>query len=368
MELKVPAEAAFASLVAAFVGDAAQRSDLSAPQRDGAVDAVQLGFTTIVEEAMAEAREPIRVIARCTPSHLCISLLERGMPIDDAHARREPKWSQITADVDEAHWHSHGRAGSELRLLVNRSHGLPMTEVPEPVVEDEVPLAPPQQYLIRRFEPGDAAGVARAFYLTYGYHYDLPAVYVPARLIELNATGRYISIVAVAGDGEIVGHYALAREGSEPIADAGGAIVLPAHRGRDLLNLLRHAAEAEAGALGLSAYYSEPVTDHGRTQHASESFGAKACGISLGTSPRSFVAKHMNLSTTTQRQSFMLYVKVLQGRERRTVYVRPRASAASSIPASFAPTTSASSRSSVPAPKRGSSSRRPSQTCAACAA
>ncbi|MBV8491318.1 MAG: hypothetical protein JO199_12380, partial [Candidatus Eremiobacteraeota bacterium] len=183
---------------------------------------------------------------------------------------------------------------------------------------------PPQEYVIRRFEPGDAPGIARAFYLTYGYHYDLPMVYVPERLIELNESRHYVSIVAVAQNGKIAGHYALAREGDEPIADGGGAVVNPAHRGRDLLNRMRRFAEEEATRMGLAAYYTEPVTDHGRTQHASESFGAKACGITLGLSPRSFVAKHMELSTTTQRQSFMLYVKPLRERERRTVYAPAR--------------------------------------------
>jgi hypothetical protein len=142
-------------------------------------------------------------------------------------------------------------------------------------------------------------------------------------LIELNESGRYVSIVAIDAAGDVAGHYALSREGNAPIADACGAVVLPAHRGRDLLNKLRDRAEAEAIALGLAAYYSEPVTDHPRTQHASESFGAKACGITLGEAPRRFIARHMELSTTSQRQSCMLYVKPLQRREARTVYPPP---------------------------------------------
>ena len=58
-------------------------------------------------------------------------------------------------------------------------------------------------------------------------------MYSPARLIELNDSGAYLSIVAVTAGGDVVGHYALARDGDEPIADAAGAVVVPAHRGRD---------------------------------------------------------------------------------------------------------------------------------------
>jgi hypothetical protein len=319
-ELVVPPQMAFAALVETFVSDAARRNELTPEQQRGVVAAATRGFETIIEDSIVEARQPIRLVASSTPLHLTLSLFERGLPMDDALAQRNPKWNELANNVDAIHWRLHGTAGNELRLIVNRTHGI-LQDVPAPSIQEEdVPLAPEQEYTIRRFLPTDASGIARAFYLTYGYAYDMCAVYVPSRLIELNESGRYISIVAVAADGELVGHYALARNGDEPIAGGCGAIVLPAHRGRDLLNRLRQRAEREALAIGLAAYYSEPVTDHPRTQHASESFGAKACGITLGEIPRSFVARHMELSTTAQRQSCMLYVKPLRPRECRMIY------------------------------------------------
>lgn len=321
-ELTVPPRREFTSLVETFVSDAAQRSDLKPEQQHGVVNAARHGFETIIEEAIVETREPIRIRAKCTPLDVHVSLFERGMPIDDSLAQRSPNWNELISSVDAVHWRSHGTAGSELRLIVKRGHGIAHDNVA--AGQSDVPLAPPQEYTIRRFQPSDASGVARAFYLTYGYAYDLNAVYVPKRLIALNQSGRYVSIVATTADGEVVGHYALAREGDEPIADGCGAIVLPAHRGRDLLNRLRQQAEREAIAIGLAAYYSEPVTDHPRTQYASETFGAKACGITLGETPRSFVARHLELSTTTQRQSCMLYVKPLRPRDERSIYAPAR--------------------------------------------
>lgn len=314
----MPPDLTFLTLVEAFVVDAARRSELTRDQELGMVDAARLAFQMTVDEALTDCRDPLHVVAACTPLHLALSLFEHGLPIDDALAQRGSKWSELSDAVDEAHWHMHGTAGSELRLVVNRPHGVPLAA--EPPKEEDVPLAAAQAYTVRRFQPKDAPGIARAFYLTYGYAYDLPAVYVPSRLVELNESGRYVSIVAVAAGGEVVGHYALARDGDEPIADACGAVVVPAHRGRNLLNRLRNHAEEVASELGLAAYYSEPVTDHPRTQHAGESFGAKACGITLGEAKRSFVARHMELSTTSQRQSCMLYVKVLRRRTARTIY------------------------------------------------
>ncbi len=324
MELKVPADSAFGSLVESFAADAAERGVLPARQAREVAAAARSGFAAIVAAALAQEREPIRIVAACTPAYLELSLFERGLPMDDSLARRDPRWDEICGGVDEAHWRCHGTAGSELRLIVNLSHSARGAETAAVPAEEDVPLAPAQEYTIRRFVSGDALGVARAFYLTYGYAYDVGAVYFPQRLAELNERGSYVSIVALASDGSVVGHCALARDGDAPIADLAGAIVLPAHRGRNLLNRMLDRAEEEAATLGLAAYYSEPVTDHPRTQLSSESFGEKACGLTLGEAPRSFVARHMELSTTTQRQSCMLYFKPLRPREARAIYAPPR--------------------------------------------
>lgn len=321
-ELKVPPSCEFLSLVETFALDAARRADLAPDRCQQLVEAARRSFEAIVRADCDETTAPVRIIASCSPVDLTLAFVEHGLPMDDESARRDPQWAALLAAVDAAHWRSHGKAGSELQLVVRRPHpdAGNAAAAAEPA---DVPPAPPQEYVVRSFRPSDAPGIARAFYLTYGYAYDFSAVYVPERLIELNQRGRYVSIVALTREGEVVGHYALMRDDGVPIADAGGAIVVPAHRGRDLLDRLRARAEQEAVALGLAAYYSEPVTDHGRTQHSSESFGAKACGVTLGEAPRSFIARHIKLSATAQRQSCMLYVKPLRPRERRTIYVPP---------------------------------------------
>lgn len=317
-ELKVPPEPAFATLVEAFVADASRRSGLPERSARAVVTAASRGFAQIARK-LSQGGDPLRVIASSRPENLEVALVERGLPMDDGIARRVPAWSELGEGLDGLHWCCHGTHGSELRLTVNTPQQTVAVEEQRTATPE--PLAPEQAYVVRRFQPEDALGVARAFYRTYGYAYDLPAVYVPARLIELNASGHYTSLVALDASGEVAGHYALAREPGSPVADACGAVVIPEHRGRNLLNRLRAAAEAEAIAQQMAGYYSEPVTDHPRTQSASESFGAQACGITLGEAPRNFLARHMQLAATGQRQSCMLYVKPLRPREPRTVYV-----------------------------------------------
>lgn len=322
VDLQLPALAEYASLVGLVVNDAGARAELPEARSSQLAQAAEIGFDLIIRDAMAADREPIHVRAAWTPAQLRVSLLERGLPLDDAAARRDPHWHQILERVDSAHWTLHGRAGSELQLAVKRPHGIPH-EGEMPPAQDSVPLAPEQTYTIRRFQPEDAPGVARAFYQTWGYHYIFPAVYVPHRLIELNKADAYISIVAVAQDGEVVGHYALDPVPGAPIADGCAAIVNPAHRGRGLLERMRRAAEDEAVRLGFAAYYSEPVTTHGRTQSESAKFGAHLCAIVLGGDPASFVPKAMQVTGAGQRQSFTVYFKPLGPREPRAIYAPP---------------------------------------------
>jgi hypothetical protein len=322
IDLRVPPETAYASLITSVVDDAAARAELAAEQREALSCAARLGFELIVQQAMCAQPEPIHVHAHWTPAELRISLHERGLPLDDASARRDTRWEEIVSRVDRAHWHLHC-AGSELQLAVKRPHGIAHDgDIPAPA--RSVPLAPQQSYAIRRFQPEDAPGVARAFYQTWGYHYIFSAVYVPHRLIELNRTNAYVSIVAVAENGEIVGHYALDPVPGAPIADCCAAIVVPAHRGRGLLERMRAATEQEAMRLGFAAYYSEPVTTHGRTQSESAKFGAQLCAIVLGGDPATFVPKAMDFTGAGQRQSYTVFFKPLGKRERRAIYAPHR--------------------------------------------
>ena len=318
IELRLPAEAEYASLAATVAADAATRAELPAEKSSRLSEATTFAFELIVRDAMAGEREPMQIRAAWTPEELRISLLECGLPLDSAIASRDPGWVQILDRVESACWKLHAH-GSELQLSVKRPHGIAHS-CEAPPSENSVPLAPPQQYSVRRFQPEDAAGVARAFFQTWGYHYIFPAVYVPERLIALNAANAYISIVALSEAGEVVGHFALDPLAGTPLVDGCAAIVNPAHRGRGLLERMREFAEEEAQRLGFGAFYTEPVTTHPRTQEDSAKIGAKLCAIVLGGDPASFTPKQMSYTGAGQRQSFTIYIKPFAPREVRTIY------------------------------------------------
>lgn len=318
VDLHLPPEAEYAPLAATIAHDTALRAGLTGERAEEIGETASLAFKLIVSDAMAGDRESIHVRTAWNAEELRISFIERGLPLDEGVARRDPHWAQILDRIDSAQWKLHAR-GSELLLTVKRPHGIAHSgELPPP--EDSVPLAPPQEYTIRRFVPEDAAGVARAFFQTWGYHYIFPAVYVPERLIALNKSNAYISIVAVAEDGEIVGHFALDPFPGTPLVDGCAAIVNPAHRGRGLLERMRAFAEEQAVRLGFGAFYTEPVTTHPRTQEDCAKNGSSLCAIVLGGDPASFTPKQMQFTGVGQRQSFTIYVKPFKSREARTIY------------------------------------------------
>ena len=317
--LAVPGKPEFASLVDAVVNDASERASMDGELRERVRKAAGDAFALVVTMAMTECDEPVRLHVADTGEALRISIRERGLPVDATRAQRDLRWRDVLEHADGAAWHWHGTRGTELQLLFHHAQAGATPAEPAPALEQ----APEQTYTIRRFCDGDAHGVVRAFYETYGYGYDVPALYEPRRLRELNKANRYVSFVALDESGEVVGHYALDVEPGLPIAEGCGAVVDPHHRGRRLLEKLRSAGEEYARSIGLAAYFTEPVTDHPITQLDSEKFGARITAISLGFSPRTLVARHMDLTSEGQRQSLTLYVKPLRPPELRTIFPPP---------------------------------------------
>ena len=94
-------------------------------------------------------------------------------------------------------------------------------------------------FVITEFRPSDAADIASAFRRVYGDHYPAPSVYDPASFTEANQSGKATSFVVRDRQGCFAGH--LAMVASAPFTAAreiAQGLVLPAYRGRGLLNFL----------------------------------------------------------------------------------------------------------------------------------
>jgi len=322
-ELTLPSHPDAIAFARSYTRELVTLARLTAADGDAFVGAVATACADIVQNALTPGdADALTLSGTVTPSTLTLSIRERGAPFDpsDTPAASEMiaapirgrDWDQIRVATDQAHWSSRGNAGMELTLVKQRPQADITAHLPAdaltPLRHDE-PLAPPQDYVIRRFQPEDAIGISQCVYRSYGYSYANADLYYPARIAHLNDTGQLVSVVAVDAAGAIVGHLALERPDLGAVAESGQAVVSPNHRGRHLLERLRDRAEQEARAIGLDGIVGYPVTTHVFSQKMEEKIGACLCGVALGQMPRSTTFKAIESEPQAQRVSTLFYFK-----------------------------------------------------------
>jgi len=226
--------------------------------------------------------------------------------------------------ADAMHWTGYGPEGKEL-VITKSFHDTHITGHAADLrpFEAKPPLAPEQEYTIRRMRPADAVTISQLIYKAYGSSYFNRDVYYPERVAALNADGSIISFVAKGAIDGVVGHYALERNQPGPVAEGGQAVVDPAHRGRQLLDKLKKAAIGHARKIGLSGVYADAVTVHKFTQKANITIGAKICCADLGISPGSETFRGIAAPKSAQRITCLLYFLPLKPREPRTAFLPP---------------------------------------------
>jgi len=339
-ELTLPNQVESLAIARSFLEQLAEMAALPDRARAAIVGAAFEACANVVDHAYEPGEDgTLTITADLDAAALTVAVRDHGLPIDiervnsgdvsPARVSASGGLAKIRHAVDHAEWVRRGRDGKELRLVKRRPvasvHGH-LTAADEPVEhEHEVPLAPEQEYTVRRFESGDAVGVARCIYRVYGNTYMHEACYYPERMVALNDSGELASIVAVDESGDVVGHYALERPGLTRVAERGMAVVSPAHRGRDLMGRMRTAIEAEARDLGLTGVFSVAVTKHTFSQRVNDAFGSDVTGIILGGGPETQLFKGLEEDgETPQRVTWVVYYTYVDPPEQALVHAPER--------------------------------------------
>jgi anti-sigma regulatory factor (Ser/Thr protein kinase) len=313
--LSVPADKRFLDMAQGYVWKLARTAGLSDDDSRRLELAAEEAFVNILQHAYPDGTPgEIFLNGDIKETELILSIRDEGVPFDqspgdyplpDTVDSEIPEhglgFRLIRSAVDEAHFENLGRQGKVLHLVKHLSQNF---EPEQDQMTKKVEIAPPQQYEIRPMRFDEAIKVARLFWEAYGYSYKNEDFYRPEGLVHLVGSGRVISYVAVAENGEVVGHIGLLRPEPVPMAEEALIVVAPAHRGRKIMEMLHEAIHIKAVDMGLQGVCVDPVTSHPISQKKIIQLGGRPCGIDLAACPpRTF--KGLVKEETPQRESYL---------------------------------------------------------------
>jgi anti-sigma regulatory factor (Ser/Thr protein kinase)/GNAT superfamily N-acetyltransferase len=336
-KLYLPADERFLPVVQAYIREMAGAAMLPRKDSLGLELAAEEAFTNVIEHAYPGSRpRDVFLDIEITPMELILSIRDEGLPFYPSLKREEGDNGRTAGDgemprhglglkiirheVDEARFENLGPKGKALRLVKRLPR--PVELQPEKVVQ-EIEMAPHQSYEIRPLRSEDVIQVSKLFWLAYGYSYK-KEFYRPEDLIQLVESGRMISYVAVAENGEVVGHAGLLRSEPVPMAENASLAVAPAHRGHGIMKALGAALEARALEMGLLGISATPATSHDISQKGFMRLGYMPCGLELAAFvPVQFKALTKE-DSMPQRESFMHCFKYISSPPPAVAHVPPR--------------------------------------------
>lgn len=138
-------------------------------------------------------------------------------------------------------------------------------------------------WLIRPLQRSDADAVVRLIGQCYGQTY-IKEYYDPGYINRLNDEGILMSIVAIAENGEVAGHTALARKPDSTIAEVAMSLVAPQYRGNGVFSHLVcyiHTIRETLRQRCVMGICIRSVVHHPYAQRAAGKQGFRDCGLLL---------------------------------------------------------------------------------------
>lgn len=336
--LTIPARMEYAAVAARHAGEVARLIGFG----DHDTRLIKRGVEQALSEIIAysfEPGEPATLDLTCEriPEGLKITLHDQGLPLDPAKTQRghcavpgdgtADEMVCIETYMDEVRFRNLGREGKET-VLVKHLRNRNITDYydacelePYEHVSPSGPVPSAlKDCLVRPMKPADAVEVSKCVYRVYGYSYGYEALYYPDRLIELNESGRILSVVALV-DGEIAGHCGLMFwDASGRIAEMGMGVVKPEFRSMGCFVHMTEYLMEEARSRGLEGLYGQAVTNHTLSQRTALGFGLRDCALKLGYIPSTVSFKSMS-EQLSQRGSLVIHFIFLKHAESRNLFV-----------------------------------------------
>lgn len=337
VSLNLPNTLAVLRPVRAFVREILHAQGFDKRETEEVEVALEEAVVNVVEHAYEPGAEAtFRLTVAPVPLGIRLVVHDDGLPLDADAMEREignPSSPGLGVGhllmrrlVDEFTLVNRGRGGKDVEMVKyfhrhpsgepeegscvaeRRAGGTERSPEGEGVSGRKVPVT------IRPFEPRDALEIARCAWYAYGYTYAHDHVFFPQRMVELNAQGELLSLVAATSGGEIAGHCAAKFAAKDaPTAEIGMAFVKPAFSSRGLLKALSAALIRMCRERGLSSVSVQAVTSHVASQKAAMASGFFPGALLVGAYGENYDFKTMG-GLCEGRLSLLLGLQCLEER------------------------------------------------------
>ena len=337
-QLMLPNDGSYVPVAVRYVREISRNMGFDETDLADIEKAVEEAVENAVEHAFEPgARETFTISCERISTGIKVVVKDQGIPFDPGRIpcigdSREScpdiGFVRMKRLVDEVSIHNLGPEGKEVHLvkyLKNKSIE-EYLEACELGVLEHLPIIPAEPverptFHVRLMKPEEAIDVAKLAYKAYGYTYAYEHIYYPERMVELNATGKIVSVVAITDSGEIAGHCAIFNIDREAgVAEIGQAVVKPEFRRLGCLTSLTTFILKEIKARDLIGFYTRTVTNHSFSQRVSATFGLRSCAVMLGFAP-SDVSFRGITEKLPQRESFVVEFMYTKEPETPALYV-----------------------------------------------
>jgi anti-sigma regulatory factor (Ser/Thr protein kinase) len=237
-QVTIPNRMEYLSAVVAYILDLARTAGFEEKEIHQIHLAVEEAVTNVIRHGLEmNPEETFTIFCEFSECDMQIRIREKGVPFDPS---RLPTYSPdspledssglgtflMKESMDEVRYVNQGRQGKELCLvkrLKKRRIDEQMDSGEKMPFQAESQALAPKEYTIRALISEEAIEVSKCAYRAYGYTY-ADYIYYPEKIVEYNRSGLMASLVAVSGDGELMGHAALKFPyPNAPIAETGVA-------------------------------------------------------------------------------------------------------------------------------------------------
>lgn len=330
VKIVTPSDLAFWKVVEGALQNIFALVDFPKKEASELKEALKELFENAVIHAYKDEKGEIEVIIELYDNAIFASVKDKGEPFDERLFKavpldlqeRDQGFNKILRLVDDFKYFNLGLDGKKFSIAKYVPDRLKLKENVAfysdiyPDLDESAKAHLKEKIVVRTFKEGDEVWIPKLIYRNYGYTYFKETFYYPQKILELEKSGKILSIVAEV-DGKIVGHFAMVRVPKSNIAEIGIAVVDPAFKGLGIMKEMFHLLIKKAKELQLSALFGEAITFHPYSQRANARFGFCTTALMLGDVHQMVRLKGHKYPFKQKRGAVALEYKILRPRPKK---------------------------------------------------